>query len=434
MKASLARVTACGLSLALLATMGYPPFASAQPAPQDYQAAASYPPQQLDQLLAPIALYPDPLLAQILMAATYPLAVVEAARWVQDPNNAGLKADQLDAALQQQNWDPSVKSLVPFPQILQMMDSKLDWTQALGNAFLAQQAGVMDAVQRLRAEARAAGTLQSTPQETVSLQGQTIMIEPADPQVVYVPYYNPTVVYGSWDDPDYPPVYFPPPPHYGPAVGAGIYFGVGLGVVGALWGWNRWDWTRHDIHIDPDRYNRINDYAITHDHRPRYTANSWQHDPARRGGVPYGDPAVRQKFQPPVAGSAEGRRDFRGFDNRGGGPGPGAVSPGLAQTNSRVMAPSAPQRAAPPQAAAPRPAAPAFARFGNGPDVRAQSQRGQASRQTIAPVMRQPRPAQQQQQRSAPPRPQQHAAPGGGGGGGGGPRGGGGGGHERGHR
>ena len=156
MKAALVRATASSLALLLLPAAAYPPAAAAQSmwaqvapgdahatsvqlAQQDNQAPA-YLPQQLDQLLAPIALYPDPLLAQILMASTYPLEVVEAARWLQDRDNAALRGDQLDAALQQQNWDPSVKSLVPFPQILQMMNSKLDWTQSLGNAFLAQQA------------------------------------------------------------------------------------------------------------------------------------------------------------------------------------------------------------------------------------------------------------------------------------------------------
>ncbi len=329
------RVTVCSVSLILFPATAYVPVAwaqsigaevtagdataaSAQLAQQDNQAP-TYAPPQLDQLLAPIALYPDFLLAQILMASTYPLEVVDAARWVQDPNNARLQGDPLDAALQPQTWDPSVKSLVPFPQVLQMMNSKLDWTQALGNAFLAQQADVMDSVQRLRSEARAAGTLQSTPQETVSTQGQVVAIAPANPQLVYVPYYDPTTVYGSWGYPDDPPFYFPPPPNY--VAGPGIYFGVGLGIVGALWGWDRWDWGHHDIDVDPDRFNRINNYAIAHDNRPRDTENTWQHDPAHRRGVPYSTPAVRQKFQPAAARSPDARRDFRGFDNGGSAPG-----------------------------------------------------------------------------------------------------------------
>jgi hypothetical protein len=289
------------------------------PLPQVNEAPA-FAPQQLDQLLAPIALYPDPLLAQILMASTYPLELVLAARWIQDPNNAALRGDQLNAALQQQDWDPSVKSLVPFPQIVQMMNSKLDWTQALGNAFLAQQADVMDSVQRLRAQAQAAGTLRSTQQETVSAQGQTIAIEPANPQLVYVPYYDPNSVYGTWGYPDYPPVYFPPPPNYGYVAGPTIFFGIGLGIIDALWGWDQWDWGRRDIRIDSNRYNAINNYAIVHDNRPRFTGNTWQHDAFHRRGVPYSSPAVRQQFQPASAGSADARRDFRGYDNRGATP------------------------------------------------------------------------------------------------------------------
>src|SRR6185437_360220 len=149
------------------------------------QTAAVFAPQQLDQMLAPVALYPDALLAQVLMAATYPLDVIAADRWIQDPANARLRGDNMAAALDQQPWDPSVKSLVPFPQVLKMMDSRIDWMQQLGDAFLAQPDDVMASVQRLRAEARAAGRLVSTPQETVEVQGQTILIVPANPQVVY---------------------------------------------------------------------------------------------------------------------------------------------------------------------------------------------------------------------------------------------------------
>jgi hypothetical protein len=177
--------------------------ASAQPAPAG-QLAPETPGQstlsegQLDQLTAPIALYSDPLVGQILTAASYPLEIVEAQRWLQDPANAALKGDALAAALQEQSWDLSVKSLVPFPQILQMMDSNLEWTERIGDAFLAQQDAVMDSVQRLRHRAAAAGSLTSTPQQTVSTEDQDIAIEPASPNVVYVPYYDPNVIYGPW--------------------------------------------------------------------------------------------------------------------------------------------------------------------------------------------------------------------------------------------
>ena len=202
MKASLIRLIMGILAFAAIAPASLDAQTSAPPA----QAAPLYTAAQLDQLLAPVALYPDQLLGQILIASTYPLEVVEAARWVEDPNNARLKGDQLAAALQGKDWDPSVKSLAPFPQILRMMDDRLDWMQKLGDAFLAQQNEVMDSVQRLRRQAEEAGTLQSSPQQTVTTQDQTITVEPANPNVVYVPVYDPTVVYGAWPYPDRPTI------------------------------------------------------------------------------------------------------------------------------------------------------------------------------------------------------------------------------------
>ena len=253
------------------------------------QGAPAYTPEQLDQLLAPIALYPDQLLGQILMASTYPLEVVQADRWVKDPNNARLRGDQLSAALETIDWDPSVKSLVPFPQILAMMDQRLDWTQALGDAFLAQQADVMDSVQRLRREAQAAGNLQSTPQQTVTPVGQTIVVQPASPTVVYVPVYNPEVVYGVWPYPAYPPVYFVSPPGFyvGPAIVSGIGFSIGFTIVNTFWGWDDWDWSRRRFRVDHDRYNVINNYFIVHEDRPRLEEDRWEHDPYHRRGVVY---------------------------------------------------------------------------------------------------------------------------------------------------
>jgi len=274
------------------------------PSTEQAQNAPVYTQAQLDQMVAPIALYPDALVAQILMASTYPLEVVEASRWLQDPHNASLKGDPLAAALEQQPWDPSVKSLVPFPQVLQMMDKNLQWTEQLGDAFLAQQPAVMDSVQQLRQQAQAAGTLKSTPQQVVSTADQAIEIQPANPQVVYVPYYNPTLVYGAWPYPDYPPFYFPPP--YGYAYdGAFIGFGVGFGIIAPFWGWDVWDWHHHRIDIDNDRFRRIN-----HDHAP-IASGVWQHDPAHRQGVPYHSAVVRTQFQ---HASAESRRSYRGFN------------------------------------------------------------------------------------------------------------------------
>ena len=182
-----------------------------------------YTPEQLDQMLAPIALYPDALLAQTLMAAGYPLEVVEAARWSQA--NPNLKGDAAVAAVKDKDWDVSVKSLTAFPQVLKMMNDQLDWTQKIGNAMIAQQKDVADSVQRLRAKAAAAGNLKSTPQQTVTTQpagsGSTIVIEPANPQSIYVPYYNPAWAYGPWPYPAYPPPYYPPPPYYGAALMSG---------------------------------------------------------------------------------------------------------------------------------------------------------------------------------------------------------------------
>jgi uncharacterized membrane protein YgcG len=212
-------------------------------------------PTQLDALVAPIALYPDPLLAQVLIAATFPKQVIEAGGWQESSTNAGLTGAALAAAVVQQPWDPSIKAVLQFPQVMHMMFFNLHWTTELGEAFANQQADVADVIQRLRHLALAAGTLVSTPQQTVTVEGDVIVIEPADPQTVYVPFYNPAVAYGAWPYPDAPPDAFPPPPNY--AWGPGIGFGVGCVVVDALWGWGDWDWHQRGIRIDSDRYDRV---------------------------------------------------------------------------------------------------------------------------------------------------------------------------------
>jgi hypothetical protein len=187
--------------------------ASASPASAQDSAKPTFKTEEIEQLVAPIALYPDSLIAQILMASTYPLEIVEAARWVKA--NPNVKETALEEAMQKQKWDPAVKSLAAFPQVLAMMNEKLDVTQKLGDAFLAQQKEVMDAIQRLRVKAQAAGNLKSGKEQTVSTEQQAgttvIKIEPASPQTVYVPTYNPAVVYGPWPYPAYPPYpYYPP--------------------------------------------------------------------------------------------------------------------------------------------------------------------------------------------------------------------------------
>ena len=198
---------------------------------------------ELDQMLAPIALYPDSLLAQVLIAATYPGDVTEADRWVKA--NASLKGDALNQALEQVQWDESVKALAPFPEVLDMLAKQSDWTARLGEAFMTQQADVTASIQRLRQKAYAAGNLQTNPQEKVVVQGENIEIEPANPQVVYVPSYDPTVIYGPWWWPAYPPfAYFPVWP--GVAIASfglfGFWGGIGIGPAWWGWGWGAWNW------------------------------------------------------------------------------------------------------------------------------------------------------------------------------------------------
>jgi hypothetical protein len=232
---------------------------------QDTAPAAStedqnYSSEQLDALLAPIALYPDQLLTQILMASAYSDQIKAANAWVQDPAHKALTGDALDQALMPEDWDPSVKSLVPFPQVLATMSDNIDWTDQLGWAMSVQQSDVMNSVQRLRQQAQAAGQLQSSEQQTVSTEGTTIIIVPAQPNVVYVPSYNPTIVYGTWPYPAYPPVYYPPPPGYyvGGALVRGMAFGAGVAISASLWGWASPNWGHGNVNVNVNRYNNIN--------------------------------------------------------------------------------------------------------------------------------------------------------------------------------
>ena len=272
--------------------------------------------EELDQLLAPIALYPDSLLAQILMASTYPLEVVQAGRWTKA--NQNLKGDALTAALEKENWDASVKSLVNFPQVLDLMNEKLDWTQKLGDAFLAQQKDVMETVQKLREKAEAQGNLKSSEQQKVIVEKetQTIIIEPANPQVVYVPTYNPTVVYGTWWYPSYPPyAYYPP----GYAAGAALFsFGVGV-AVGAAWGyaWGGCNWRGGDVDIDINRNTNINNNIDRSKYQNKVTTGQggrgeWKHDPEHRKGVSYRDQGTAQKFDRGAPKDVQSREAFRG--------------------------------------------------------------------------------------------------------------------------
>ena len=396
------RIICLALTVILVASAGQAQSPPPSPPPQ---GPAVFTPDQLDQLLAPIALHPDPLVGQILMAATYPLEVVQATRWLQDPNHAALTGSALAAALDLRPWDPSVKALVSFPEILRMMDGALEWTEAVGDAFLSDEVAVMDAIQRLRQRAQSAGTLVATPQQMVLTQDQAIGIIPADPQVVYVPMYDPGAVYGTW-------VYAPSPFFGYPVVApvgvvGGLSFGVGIVVVPYFWGWHHWDWPHHRLHVDHDRFTHMSGH-------PPPPGGIWQHDPVHRHGVPYRDPGTRARFVGPPHG------DVRGY---GTGPPAGA--------GTRARSGTAPPRAAPPGSPAPsrvspapggagggpvarpttrltlppqkpttrpvtpspivggplRPLAPAFESFGRGVDVHTQAERGQSSRRSIAPSL-----------------------------------------------
>jgi hypothetical protein len=276
---------------------------------QDQPIARQFGQEELDQMLAPIALYPDSLLAQILMAATYPLEVVQADRWTKANRNLG--GDQLNDALDQKDWDPSVKALMPFPQVLSMMSERLEWTEKVGDAFLDQQDQVMDTVQRLRARAQAAGNLADTEEERVIVQEGSIEIEPANPEVVYVPVYDPTVIYGPWWYPAFPPFFFLPPP--GVVIGFHGRIGFGRGVtVGRAWGhaWGNWDWHHHHMNVNINRHININrNINIT---QSNIQTTPWQHDVSHRKGVTYRSEATRERFGQ-VAKGADKRRDFRGF-------------------------------------------------------------------------------------------------------------------------
>jgi hypothetical protein len=309
MKTSTARSILTALFLAGLHIAGANAQTTAPPASDQSQPLLKA--EELDQLVAPIALYPDTLLAEVLMASTYPLEVVQADRWATE--NKALKGDPLKAAVDKQGWDESVKSLVATPSVLAMMSAKLDWTQKLGDAVLAQQPDVMDAVQRLRAKAQANNKLTSTKEQKVSItqlqDKQVIVIEPTVPDTVYVPYYEPAVVYGAWSYPDYPPYYFPPPVGYVPGaiLATGIAFGAGYAVGRWASGGNYWgggvNWGGNNINVNrPVNINNINTGG-----------NNWQHNPTHRHGVKYSNTNVQQKFSNNnIRAGSQDRMDFRG--------------------------------------------------------------------------------------------------------------------------
>ena len=280
------------VALVLQFSAATPLVAQEQSAPSPLQPLS---PDLLDNLVAPIALYPDALLSQVLVASTYPLELVEAGQWLQ--RNQNLQGPQLVEAARQQNWDPSIQALVVFPDVIDRLNSNIRWTTDLGNAFLAQQADVMNAVQRMRAEARAAGKLNATTQETIATDtqgGQTaIEIQPTNPDVMYVPTYNPEDVWGPPDDGYYPPLDYPDV-GYGFDFGPGIYLG---GFFGGL-GWGGWGW-------GPNWFNCSifeNGYFFNHygfrdfDGRGFGGRGTWAHNPEHRLGVAYPNQGLANRF------------------------------------------------------------------------------------------------------------------------------------------
>jgi hypothetical protein len=254
-------------------------------------------PEQLEALVAPIALYPDALLANMLAAATYPLEVVEADRWFKE--NKTIKGDALKTAVDKKGWDDSIKALTATPSVLDMMNDKLDWTKDLGDAMLAQQADLMDAIQRLREKARSNNKLSTTKEQRVTVKQQenkqVIAIEPTDPNAMYVPYYEPATVYGAWPYADYPPYYFGYPSYIGAGVvAAGIAFGTAwaIGRWGNYWG-GGFNWGSRNVFIN----NRT---------------NVWNHNPAHRQGVRYNNANVQQRFGNNNIRAGASNRDFRG--------------------------------------------------------------------------------------------------------------------------
>jgi len=269
------------------------------PAPVPLPPDQMLTPDQLDDLVAPVALYPDPLLSQLLVSATYPLEVVQAYQWLQ--KNPGLTGPALTQAAQQQSWDASVQALVMFPDVLKNLDDDVSWTTALGNAFLAQQSDVMDAVQRMRQKAQQAGELQSTPQENVVTDNGAIEIAPVDPNLLYVPLYDPIWIWGPALWCPYPHWYWPPRT----ILRGGLFFGFGAGINASLFfgggwhGWGGWGWRpgwgSHAVNVNNTFIHQYNFNGLRGGAAHGTTA--WTHDAAHRMGVPYASPAVSNRFR-----------------------------------------------------------------------------------------------------------------------------------------
>jgi hypothetical protein len=333
----------------LLLALVVPQAASQQESmsPPSLAPASSFTQEQLEQMVAPIALYPDALVMQILMAATYPLEIIEAERWRQQ--NPGLSGAALEQALIPNEWDPSVKSLCGFPSVLKQMSDNLDWTRDLGDAFLGQKDQLLDVLQTMRKKAFGAGNLQTTEQQTVTQDADAIVIEPTNPEVIYVPAYSPLVVYGpGWSYPYwYYPYFYGPPP-----VGSGF---IGFGI-GFAWGWGIWsscDWHHHFVHVNVNHFNTFNAHTNAHPEKFKLPNSSggqavWTHNPEHRQGVGYKSAQVAQQFGAHSGASRVTRDQARGFSRTG--------SPGTATSNNlgqRAPAPAAGHSAGNPQSIPP---------------------------------------------------------------------------------
>jgi Protein of unknown function (DUF3300) len=289
-------------------------------APAATEEAARIPAEQLDSLVAPIALYPDPMLSQTLVASTYPLEIIQLQQWL--AKNKDLKDKALADAVKKQDWDPSIQAMAALPEVVKQLAENIKWTTDLGNAFLAQQGDVMDAVQRMRKKANDAGNLKSSEQQKVETKvvesKQVIVIQQASPEVVYVPSYNPTVVYGAPVYP-YPPIAYPPVGYY--AAGMAISFGVGM-AMGAAWGggWgynNNWGGGNNNININNNNTFVNNSNRQNVSNRSASGNSNWQHNPQHRGGAPYSNKATANKYGGTARGDSMSSRQSQARQNQG---------------------------------------------------------------------------------------------------------------------
>jgi len=312
--------------------------AQAAPAPTSQAGAAQaasdeakLPPEQLDSLVAPIALYPDPLLSQVLVASTYPLEIIQLQQWL--AKNPTLKDNALADAVAKQPWDPSIQAMAALPDVVKRLGDDIQWATELGNAFLAQQSDVMDAVQRMRKKAQGTGALKTTEQQKVETkvveQKTVIVVEPASPEVIYVPSYNPVVVYG-------PPVYAYPPIYYPPSTGAVvaasmISFGVGM-AIGAAWGHGGWGWGcgwgHNDINVNINNSFNRNANINRNTNVNRGGNSTWNHNPQHRGGTPYSNRSTANQYGGTARGDSLASRQAGAASRGSGGAGVGAQSAG----------------------------------------------------------------------------------------------------------